>query len=583
MPRFDSPSCFARLLGDEQSGHWRIGPTGEVLEVSRRYRDNTLVLETEFRTDDGVVRLIDTMPPQEHDADANTRLVRVIEGVSGEVEVSLRWVVRFAYADSVPWVRRHHLHEQECIVAVAGPSAVALYGDRLPYRVHHERAHEAVFTVAAGQRLAWTMEFLAVPDEPPPPLDAESEVRRSERFWRDWSGRITYDGPHAEQVHRSLATLKGLTYAPTGGIVAAPTTSLPEQLGGERNWDYRYCWLRDATLTLLAFDNFGCSSEAESWRKWLRRAVAGDPGDVQIMYGLSGERHLVEWEVDWLPGYQGAKPVRIGNAAYRQLQLDVYGEVMDALHLARERGLGETADSWAMQRGLLRHLEEIWQQPDKGLWEVRGPDRYFTHSRVMVWVAFDRAVRAVEEDGLPGPVDRWRELRDEVHAEVLAKGWNDEVGAFTQYYGGTDLDAATLLIPAVGFLPGRDERVLATIEAVSAQLRHGDLVDRYTTVPGESTVDGLVGTEGSFLACSFWFVDALALAGRRSEAEAMFGRLLGLANDVGLLAEEYDAERGRFTGNFPQAFSHLALVNSAAVLYGDGHSRHERDRRNGDS
>jgi glucoamylase len=579
MPRFDSPSCFSSLLGTEDDGHWRICPTGEVLSVRRRYRDNTMILETEFETLDGVVRLIDTMPPEAAEGDADTRLVRVLEGVSGSVEIELRWVVRFAYGDSVPWVRRSERDGEECIFAIAGPAALALYGDRLPYRVPGKRAHEAVFTVDAGDSLSWVMEFSYSPDEPPLPVNAQSEVRRTEAFWRDWSFDLGYHGPHGDVVRRSLITLKGLTYAPTGGIVAAPTTSLPETFGGERNWDYRYCWLRDATFTLLAMDNFGHSGEAAAWRKWLLRAVAGDPADLQIMYGLSGERHLIEWEVDWLPGYQGARPVRIGNAAYRQLQLDVYGEVMDALHLARERGIEESPESWAMQRGLMRHLEKIWQQPDKGLWEVRGPDRHFTHSRVMVWVAFDRAIRAVEQDGVPGPVDKWRELRDAVHLEVLTKGWNADLGTFTQYYGGTELDAATLLIPAVGFLPGTDPRVLGTIEAIRAKLKHGDLVDRYDTSPGESEVDGLVGEEGSFLACSFWFVDALALAGLRAEAEGMFDRLVGLVNDVGLLAEEYDPRTGRMCGNFPQAFSHLALVNSASVLHGDGHTRDERSRR----
>ncbi|EWM15124.1 glycoside hydrolase family 15 protein [Kutzneria sp. 744] len=579
LPRFDSPSCFARLLGDDNAGRWLLAPTAAVTSVKRRYRDTTLVLETEFETVDGVVRVVDAMPPHADGSADEPRLVRVVEGVSGNVEMRLRWVLRFAYGDSTPWVRRVKADNDEHILAVAGPHAVVLRGDRLPYRVHGQRAHEAVFTVAEGQRLAWTMEFTTTPDSPAAAVDPYQEIARTERFWHDWQARITYQGPHQEAVRRSLATLKALTYAPTGGIIAAPTTSLPEALGGERNWDYRYCWLRDATLTLLAFDSFGCTREALAWRSWLLRAVAGDPADLQIMYAIDGERHLLEWEVDWLPGYHGATPVRVGNAAFRQLQLDVYGEVMDALHLARERGVEESAESWALQRGLLRHLEEIWEQPDKGLWEVRGPDRFFTHSRVMIWVAFDRAVRAVEQDGLPGPVERWRELRDAVHAEVLAKGWNADLGAFTQYYGGTDLDAATLLIPAVGFLPGDDPRVVSTIAAVERTLKHGDLVDRYTTSAGESSVDGLSGHEGSFLACSFWFADALALSGRRQEAEAMFERLAALANDIGLLAEEYDGGAGRFTGNFPQAFSHLALVNSAAVLFGDTACRHEANRR----
>jgi len=582
LPRFDASACFSRLLGDDDHGHWRIAPTAPVIETRRRYRDNSMVLETEFVTGDGVVRLIDFLPPQAGDKNTKDqpRVVRILEGVSGNVEIALRWVVRFAYADSVPWVRRMRKHGNEYLLALAGPRAVTLRGDLLPLRVPHQRAHEARFTVGAGKRMAWVMEYLPDPDLQPPPIATDMDLRHTEELWQSWSNRIHYDGPHADIVRRSLLTLKALTYAPTGGIVAAPTTSLPESPGGNRNWDYRYCWLRDATLTLLAFDNFGCSAEAQAWRKWLVRAVAGDPADLQIMYGIDGERHLVEWELDWLPGYQGAQPVRVGNAAHRQLQLDVYGEVMDALHLARERGLTETSDSWAMQRGLMTHLEKIYQQPDNGLWEVRGEGRHFTHSRLMLWVAFDRAVRAVEEDGLPGPVERWRELRAELHNEVLTKGFSAERGAFTQYYGGTELDAATLLIPAVGFLPGKDERVCATLDAVGRELKHGDLVDRYTTGPGTSEVDGLSGREGSFLVCSFWYVDALALAGRRDEAEAMFGRLVGLCNDVGLLAEEFDPVSGRFLGNFPQAFSHLGLVNSAAVLWGQQHHhRHHRGRR----
>ena len=584
LPRFDSPSCFTRLLGDERNGHWRIAPTSPVREVSRSYRDNTLVLETEMRTDEGRVRLVDTMPPHEKNVHDQPALVRTVEGVSGSVEVELRWVVRFAYADSVPWVRRVRATEpvlDEYILAVAGPATVVLRGDVLPQRVDDERAHSLRLTVHEGERFSWTMQWSPDPEDLPRPLDPDEEIRDSEDFWREWTGKICYDGPHPRAVYRSLATLKALTYQPTGGIVAAPTTSLPEALGGDRNWDYRYCWLRDATLVLLALDNFGCSQEAADWRRWLLRAVAGDPADLQIMYGVNGERHLLEWEVDWLAGYAGSQPVRVGNAAFRQLQLDVFGEVMDALHLARERGHAENEDSWALQRGMLKRLEDIWDRPDRGIWEVRGPDRYFTHSRVMVWVAFDRAVRAVEEDGLPGPVERWRELRDAVHAEVLEHAWNEELGAFTQYYGGTTLDAATLLIPAVGFLPGDDERVRSTVRAVQQQLQRGVFVDRYSATDDTHEVDGLVGREGAFLACSFWMVDALALCGYREEAETMFSELVGVGNDVGLFAEEYDVAAGRFTGNFPQAFSHLALVTSASVLHGGGHTRQQTSRRNG--
>ncbi|MBK0866077.1 glycoside hydrolase family 15 protein [Saccharopolyspora sp. HNM0986] len=583
LPRFDSPSCFSRLLGDERDGHWQLAPAGPVREVRRRYRDNSLVVETDFHTDDGVLRLVDSMPPHEKNQFDQPCLVRMLECVSGSVQVRMRWIVRFAYGDSVPWVR--HVRQtspehDEYILAIAGPHTAVLRGDLLPQRVAHERAHELVFALEAGQRRSWVMQWSQDHEEVPPPMDPVQETRDSEDFWQEWTGKINYTGPHAGAVYRSLATLKALTYAPTGGMVAAPTTSLPETAGGSRNWDYRYCWLRDATLVLLALDNFGCSDEAAAWRRWLVRAVAGDPADAQIMYGVDGQRHLLEWEVDWLSGYHGAQPVRVGNGAYRQLQLDVYGEVMDALHLARERGVRENADTWALQRGMIKHLEKIWQQPDKGLWEVRGPDRHFTHSRVMVWVAFDRAVRAAEEDGLPGQVQRWRELRDAVHAEVLEHGWNEELGAFTQYYGGTTLDAATLLMPSVGFLPGSDERVRSTIRAVERELRRGVLVDRYSTDEEASSVDGLAGREGSFLACSFWLVDALALSGRRQEAEEMFDELVQLSNDVGLFAEEYDGRTGLFAGNFPQAFSHLALVNSAAVLYG-GHTRGEMSRRNG--
>ncbi|MER7078213.1 glycoside hydrolase family 15 protein [Saccharopolyspora kobensis] len=586
LPRFDAPSCFCRLLGSDRDGHWQIAPSSPVREVRRRYRANSLVLETDFHTDDGVLRLIDCMPPHEHYHRAQPCLVRVVQGISGEVDVRMRWVVRFAYGDAVPWVRRVRESDpvlDEFILAIAGPHTAVLRGDVLPQRCEGERAHELVRTVRAGETLSWVMQWSPDAEELPAPVDPEQEVRDAEEFWREWTTKICYSGPHAHAVYRSLATLKALTYAPTGGIIAAPTSSLPEAVPGDRNWDYRYCWLRDATLVLLALDDFGCSSEAEAWRAWLVRAVAGDPADLQIMYGIGGERHLLEWEADWLPGYRRCRPVRFGNAAFRQLQLDVYGEVMDSLHLARERGLPEHEETWALQRGMLRHLEKIWRRPDRGMWEVRGPDRFFTHSRVMVWVAFDRAVRAAEEDGLPGPVRRWREIRDEVHAEVLEQAWNPERGAFTQYYGATALDASSLLMPSVGFLPGDDERVVRTVDAVQRELQHdGVLVDRYTPDAARNQVDGLSGREGAFLACSFWMVDALACIGRRDEAEKLFGELVALANDVGLYAEEYDAETGSFTGNFPQAFSHLALVNSAAVLYG-GLTRAQRSRRNGKS
>lgn len=584
LPRFDSPSVFARLLGDEEHGRWQIAPTAADYRVERAYRDNTLVLDTEFHTAHGSVRLTDSMLPHQEDTGDAPAVVRSIEGISGSVEMRMRWVLRPAYGVSLPWVRRREDNDVECILGLAGPMAVTLHGDLLPRPLPEQRKHEAVFTLEQGQQLSWVMSFCRDPDHTIPVPNPADDLAGADRFWREWAGQINYSGPHAEAVHRSLAVLKGLTYAPTGGIVAAPTTSLPETWGGQRNWDYRYCWLRDATLTLLAFDNFGCLGEARAWRRWLLRAVAGDPADAQIMYGIDGARHLHEWQVDRLPGYHGASPVRVGNAAYKQLQLDVFGEVMDALHLARERGVAENKHSWSLQRGMVRHVENIWQQPDNGLWEVRGEPRYFTYSRLMLWVTFDRAVRAVEEDGLDGPVERWREFRDTLRDEILEKGWNDDVGAFTQYYGGTELDAATLRIPSVGFLPGDDERMLSTIEAIGRELKHGDLVERYNTGDDTTQVDGLTGKEGSFLMCSFWYVEALALAGQQHEAEAMFERLLALRNDVGLLSEEYDATSNRFLGNFPQAFSHLALVNTAGVLSGKTHAphaRHERDRRNG--
>lgn len=581
LPRFDSPSVFTRLLGDESNGRWQIRPVGEY-RVTRGYRDNTLVLDTDFGTDSGSVRLSDAMLPHETGSADCPAVVRVVEGLSGTVRMRLRWVFRPAYGQALPWVRRRQDAGQESIFAVSGPVGVTLSGDPLPAADSERQLHECEFTVHEGARFAWVMAYHPEPDTPPMNVDAAAELDRAERFWRDWASRIGFNGPHAAAVHSSLTVLKGLTYAPRGSIVAAPTTSLPETPGGERNWDYRYCWLRDATLTLLAFDNFGALQEAKDWRRWLLRAVAGDPADVQIMYGVDGARHLLEWEADWLPGYHGARPVRVGNAAYRQLQLDVYGELMDALHLARERGLRESDDSWSLQRSLIRHLERIRNKPDNGLWEVRGQPRYFTYSRLMVWVAFDRAVRAVEQDGLPGDVEQWRTLRDELRDEILQQGYSSELGSFTQYYGGTELDASTLRISAVGLLPGDDPRMLGTIEAIGRGLKHGDLVDRYTTGHDETNVDGLTGQEGAFLMCSFWYVEALALAGRHDEAETMFERLLALRNDVGLLAEEYDAKKERFLGNFPQAFSHLALVNAAATLYhGEhaAHARHERDRR----
>jgi len=561
LPRFDSGACFAALLGDEQHGHWQLTPTGEVTGTRRSYRGETLVLDTEMTTATGTIRITDLMPLRDKSVD----LLRIVECLDGEVEMELRWTVRYDYGNVVPWLR-HHDGDDERLEAVAGPDAVVLRGDVLPRPVD-DQVHAAVFTVRPGRPMSWSMQWYLSTDPTPGPIDTEPRLAKTMDYWSKWSAKGSYDGAYREAVQRSLLTLKALSYEPSGGIIAAPTTSLPEAIGGERNWDYRYCWLRDATLTLSALTGGGYVNSAKAWRRWLLRAIAGSPENLQILYGVLGERRIMEWEADWLPGYEGSSPVRIGNAAFGQLQLDVFGEVMDALYLARRRGVNSSDRAWALQSALMEHLATIWQQPDRGIWEVRGPERHFTHSRVMVWVAFDRAVRTAEEFGLDGPVQKWRDLRDEVHAEVCAEGWNSELGTFTQYYGGTELDAAVLLIPSVGFLPGDDHRVRSTVDAIGAKLRHGDVVDRYSTSETAGG-DGLSGKEGSFLACAFWFVDALVLTGRRDEGEAMFERLLLLRNDLGLLAEEYDPKAKRLLGNFPQAFSHLALVNSALLLEG---------------
>jgi len=468
------------------------------------------------------------------------------------------YVLRFDYGRVIPWVRRVTDAEgRQAISAIAGPDALCLRGDILPEASNGR--HVGRFPVVAGQVLDFSLTWYPSHEPPPRCHQAPDRLKATAGYWAAWAERCRYQGPYRDEVMRSLLTLKALTFAETGGIVAAPTTSLPEQLGGERNWDYRYCWLRDAALTLFALMATGYKDEARAWRAWLLRAVAGDPDDLQILYGIGGERRLPEWIADWLPGYQGAAPVRIGNAAHGQVQFDVYGEVMEALELARDDGIAEDDFSWPLQRALVDSLEARWTEPDNGIWEVRGPPRPFTHSRVMTWVAFDRVVRACERYGLPGPVDRWRKVRDTIHAEVCERGFNPKVGAFTQYYGATELDASVLMIPSVGFLPATDPRVLSTIDAVERELRRGPLVWRYTTAPvhdGE-TVDGLPPGEGAFLACSFWLVRALAQAGRKAEATELFEEVVALSNDVGLLAEEYDPAAGRQVGNFPQAFSHL--------------------------
>ncbi|WP_329283430.1 glycoside hydrolase family 15 protein [Streptomyces sp. NBC_01451] len=561
LPRFDSAASFAALLGDERNGHWRIAPEGADRCTRRSYRPGTLVLDTEWETDEGAVRVTDLMPQRHRAPD----LVRIVEGVRGEVTVRSTLRLRFDYGSVVPWMRRVNGHR----VAVAGPDSVWLRTDEGVRTWGRDFTTYSEFTVAEGERVAFVLTWHPSHEPHPPFVDPYEALDTAVSDWRDWSARCTYDGPHRDAVVRSLITLKALTYAPTGGIVAAPTTSLPEELGGVRNWDYRYCWLRDSTLTLNALLAAGYHEEAESWRDWLLRAVAGDPADLQIMYGLAGERRLPEFELDWLPGFGGSAPVRIGNAAVRQLQLDVYGEVIDSLALARRSGLPSKPHMWRVQVALMEFLRTAWRQPDEGLWEVRGPRRHFVHSKVMAWVAADRAVRQLELNPKlnGGDLEGWRAMRDEVHREVCERGYDPERNTFTQFYGSRELDAAVLLLPRVGFLPPDDPRIVGTVDAVRDELGNNGFVRRYST--DGPVVDGLPGDEGVFLACSFWLADALHMIGRTKEARALFERLVGVTNDVGLLAEEYDPVADRQLGNFPQAFSHIGLVNTALALYGD--------------
>lgn len=552
VPRFDSPACFAALLGDESNGRFKLAPE-TIDRVSRRYRGDTLVLETEYENADGVVRVIDCMPPRT----ATPDLVRVVEGVRGAVRMKLHLTMRFDYGSIVPWVRR----VDSSLTAIAGPDAVSIWTGA---PTHGEGlATVADFVVREGERVEFVLNWHASHLPAPERIDGWEAITATESWWAEWAARCTYEGPDRDAVMRSLLTLKALTFAPTGGIVAAPTTSLPEHIGGVRNWDYRYCWLRDATFTLYALMSSGFSAEAGAWRDWLLRAVAGDPSQLQVMYGASGERRLTEMELPWLPGYEGSKPVRIGNAASEQFQLDIYGEVLDCLHEARRVGISLDPADWAVQRALLKFVEKAWTEPDEGIWEVRGPRRHFTHSKVMAWVAFDRGVKAVEQFKCEGPVERWRELRDEIHADVCRRGFNTRLNTFTQSYECDDLDASTLLIPLVGFLPHDDPRVRGTVAAIERGLMREGFVMRYRT---ETTEDGLPAGEGVFLPCSFWLADNYALQHRYAEARALFNRLVSIANDVGLLSEEYDPTKRRLLGNFPQALSHLALVNTAHNL-----------------
>jgi GH15 family glucan-1,4-alpha-glucosidase len=576
-PRFDSDACFAAILGNGDNGRWLIAPDESNSHtrkshpskprVTRRYRGSTLILETRFETADGAATLIDFMPPR----NGGSHIVRIVVGERGRVHFCSEFVLRFGYGAIVPWVTRV---DETTVRAIAGPDMAVL---RTPAPARGENFRTVVdFTVHAGDRKAFTLSYARSNEPLPAPLDAEAELNDTEQFWNEWSGRNQIVSPWNEAVTRSLITLKALTYAPTGGMVAAPTTSLPEQIGGPRNWDYRFCWLRDATLTLLALMNAGYYEEARNWRDWLLRAAAGSPRQIQIMYGIRGERRLTEWQAHWLTGYENSGPVRVGNAAHEQLQLDIFGEVMDALHQARQGGLGGHGGyeaGWDIEREFLAHLETIWGQPDEGIWEVRGGREHFTYSKVMSWVAFDRAAKSAADFDLPGPAAHWRKIRDKIHADVCAQGFDEKSNTFVRAYGSKELDASLLLLPAVGFLPATDPRIRGTVEAIEQRLMSDGLVLRYDTATAD---DGLPPGEGMFLACSFWLADAYLMLGRQEDAAQLFERLLSLRNDVGLLSEQYDPRARRLVGNMPQAFSHLALVNSASNL---GHYRKPAEQR----
>ena len=558
LPRFDSPACFAALLGTDDNGYWRIAPRGTIKKTTHRYLKDTGIIETRFETESGTAAVTDFMPLT--DDEKKIDLIRIVTGLSGEVEMQMEFVLRFNYGQAVPWVRRRDYG----LSAVAGPDAIELHTS-LPLKSANMRT-TASFVARKGSYDPLTLSYHASHLQPHFVRDRRESLERTAIWWQEWVKRgsfATMPEPWRDPVVRSLITLKMLSFAPTGGIVAAPTTSLPEAIGGSRNWDYRYCWLRDSALTLYALLNAGYREEAEAWRQWLLRSVAGHPQQLQIMYGIAGERWLPEFEVPWLPGYEESKPVRVGNAAANQVQLDVYGELLDTLNAARDAELQPQKEAWQLQKVLLQHLETAWQKPDRGIWEVRGPARIFTHSRVMCWVAFDRAVVNAERFKLDGPVDKWRKLRAVIHNDICTNGFDAELNSFVQYYGGTTLDASLLLLPQLGFLPANDPRIAGTIKAIEQKLRQGALVKRYST---QGTDDGVGGKEGAFLACSFWLADAYVLAGRHADAKALYDQLLDLRNDLGLLSEEYDLGSRRLLGNFPQAFSHIGLINTAHNL-----------------
>ena len=562
-PRFDSAACFARILGDEDNGRWLIAPASGAVSIRRQYRDKTLILESHYETAEGAAVVIDFLPAMRPDC----HLVRIVRGLRGTVRFHSELIIRPNYGVAIPWIRRT---EDGSLQAVVGPDALILRSvvDFEP----DGRRHCAEFTVAAGEAQEFVMSY-HLPFQPvPEAIEGSRVLDDTEALWRKWTNRFERPGRYSAQVLQSMITLRALIYEPSGAIVAAPTTSLPEEIGGSRNWDYRYCWLRDATLTLFALMNGGYVNEAKRWRQWLLRTIGGDASQIQIMYGIGGEQRIPEFEIDQLPGYEGSKPVRVGNAAAGQLQIDIYGELLDALYQARKRGLTTDDDDWTVQIELLKHLATVWDQKDEGIWEVRGDAKHFTYSKVMAWVAFDRAIKTVEEFGLRGPVDEWRKLRQTIHDQVCAQGWNEKVGAFTQSYGSDKLDASILLISLTGFLPPNDARLRRTVEAVERVLMKDGFIQRYIT----DQDDGLAGGEGAFIACSFWFVDNLVMIGRRDDARAMFERLLSISTDLGFISEEYDLGRKRLIGNFPQAFSHIAMINSAFNLDHDDAPAKER-------